>query len=88
MICGDFEILTMLLDQNLGFTKYLCFLYLWNSQVKSVHLAQFEWPFREALTHIFIEKRRKKLIYFNRKKVLHLIFRGITGNQIFIKHLN
>lgn len=37
MICGDFKILTMLLGQQAGYTKYPCFLCLWDSRTREQH---------------------------------------------------
>lgn len=37
MICGDFKILTMLLGQQAGYTKYPCFLCLWDSRAREQH---------------------------------------------------
>ncbi|GBN48915.1 hypothetical protein AVEN_150706-1 [Araneus ventricosus] len=40
MICGDFKMLTMLLGQQAGCTKYPCFLCLWDSRAKEPPLNQ------------------------------------------------
>ncbi|GBM76331.1 hypothetical protein AVEN_222248-1 [Araneus ventricosus] len=37
MVCGDFKILTMLLGQQAGYTKYSCFLCLWDSRARDLH---------------------------------------------------
>lgn len=50
MVCGDFKILTMLLGQQSGYTKYPCFLCLWDSRARDLHWTQTDWPLREALT--------------------------------------
>lgn len=49
MICGDFKILTMLLGQQSGFTKYPCFLCLWDSRARDLHWGKKDWPIREYL---------------------------------------
>ena len=35
MLCGDLKVLSMLLGQQRGYTKYPCFLCLWDSRVKN-----------------------------------------------------
>ncbi|GBM25033.1 hypothetical protein AVEN_50368-1 [Araneus ventricosus] len=37
MVCGDFKMLTMLLGQQTGYTKYPFFLCLWHSRVRDLH---------------------------------------------------
>ncbi|GBM08624.1 hypothetical protein AVEN_52461-1 [Araneus ventricosus] len=37
MVCGDFKMLTMLLGHHAGYTKYPCFLCLWDSRVRDLH---------------------------------------------------
>lgn len=49
MICGDFKILTMLLGQQAGWTKYPCFLCLWDSRAREQHWKKSDWPSRETL---------------------------------------
>lgn len=49
-ICGDLKIITMLLGQQSGFTKYPCYLCLWDSRDRSQHYRKKEWPARSSLT--------------------------------------
>ncbi|GBM72187.1 hypothetical protein AVEN_308-1 [Araneus ventricosus] len=42
--------LTMLLGQQAGYTRYPCFLYLWNSRARDFHWAKTDWSLRGALT--------------------------------------
>ena len=37
MVCGDLEVLSILFGQQGGYTKYPCFLCLWNSRAKNEH---------------------------------------------------
>jgi hypothetical protein len=37
MMCGDIKVLSMLLGQQSGYTKYPCFLCEWDSRAKSQH---------------------------------------------------
>lgn len=48
-LCGDLKIISMLLGQQSGFTKYPCFLCEWDSRARNLHYIQKEWPLRERL---------------------------------------
>ncbi|GBM85111.1 hypothetical protein AVEN_62867-1 [Araneus ventricosus] len=50
MICGDFKMLTTLLGQQTGYTKYPCFLCLWDSRSRDLHWTKTDWSLRGALT--------------------------------------
>ncbi|GBN47234.1 hypothetical protein AVEN_5439-1 [Araneus ventricosus] len=50
MVCGDFKMLTMLLGQQEGYTKYPCFLCLWDSRARDLHWNKSDWSLRGALT--------------------------------------
>jgi len=45
-ICGDLKIISMLLGQQSGFTKYPCCLCLWDSRDRQKHYKVKEWPVR------------------------------------------
>ncbi|XP_076803578.1 uncharacterized protein LOC143447386 [Clavelina lepadiformis] len=49
-VCGDFKMLGVLLGLQGGYTKYSCFLYLWNSKADGEHYEKIHWPTREKLT--------------------------------------
>ena len=49
IICVDLKMVNFLLGQQRGFTKYPCFLCLWDSRAREKHWTQKEWPKREAL---------------------------------------
>ena len=49
-LCGDFKMLAFLLGQQGGYTKYFCFLCLWNSRADDQHYSRKQWPLREELT--------------------------------------
>lgn len=48
-ICGDLKIATLLLGQQSGFTKYPCYLCLFDSRDRKSHYVKKEWPARAAL---------------------------------------
>jgi hypothetical protein len=50
MVCGDFKILTTLLGQQGGHTKFPCFLCEWDSRARDEHWIRKDWPQRESLT--------------------------------------
>lgn len=48
-LCGDLKIITILLGQQSGFTKFPCFLCEWDSRARDQHYKQAVWPSRSAL---------------------------------------
>jgi hypothetical protein len=46
IICGDLKVLSTLLGMQGGYTKFPCFLCLWDSRSKSEHWVRKEWPER------------------------------------------
>ena len=50
LICVDLKMVIFLLGQQSGYTKYPCFICLWDSRARSDHRVKKEWPERIALT--------------------------------------
>lgn len=50
VICVDLKMVNFLLGQQSGYTKFPCFLCLWDSRAKSEHWIKTDWPKRENLT--------------------------------------
>ncbi|GBM08887.1 hypothetical protein AVEN_57436-2-1, partial [Araneus ventricosus] len=50
MVCGYFKLLPMLLGQQAGYTKYPCFLYLWDNRAIDHHWTKTDWSLRDVLT--------------------------------------
>ena len=48
-ICGDLKILTMIVGQQSGFTKFPCFLCFWDSRDRKNHYLKKNWPARERI---------------------------------------
>jgi hypothetical protein len=48
-VCGDFKMLGFLLGLQGGYTKYSCFLCLWDSRATDQHYNKKEWPVRDEL---------------------------------------
>lgn len=49
-ICGDLKMMAILLGLQAGYTKYPCFLCLWDSRADDRHYFQKKWPARDKLT--------------------------------------
>ena len=45
-VCGDLKVIGMLVGLQGGYTKYCCFLCLWDSRAKQHHYVRKEWPVR------------------------------------------
>jgi hypothetical protein len=45
-ICGDLKVIGMLMGMQAGFTKYCCFLCLWDSRAVDQHYVKSDWPLR------------------------------------------
>ena len=69
VICGDLKVLSMLLGQQGGNTKYPCFLCLWNSRAKPDHWIKKKGPSREVL--VLGEKNIKHVLLVNREKYFY-----------------
>ena len=48
-ICVDSKMVNILLGQQAGYVKYLCFLCLWDSRADDQHWQRKDWPIREEL---------------------------------------
>ncbi len=48
-ICADLKVVALLTGLQMGYTKYCCFLCLWDSRATAKHYVCKEWPHREAM---------------------------------------
>ena len=48
-ICVDLKMVNFLLGQQSGFTKYPCFLCMWDSRDRPQHYTKKDWPLKEEL---------------------------------------
>lgn len=46
-ICADFKVIAIILGMQSGYTKYCCFLCLWDSRDREKHYHKQEWPLRQ-----------------------------------------
>ena len=44
LICADLKVIAILTGLQLGYTKYCCFLCLWDSRARSEHYVRKQWP--------------------------------------------
>ena len=49
LICGDLKVVGLVLGLQGGYTKYPCFLCLWDSRADDQHYIRQEWPLRQGL---------------------------------------
>ena len=49
LICGDLKVVGLVLGLQGGYTKYPCFLCLWDSRADDQHYIRQEWPPRQGL---------------------------------------
>ena len=49
-LCGDLKMIAIPLGLQGGYTKFSCFLCLWDSRVDGQHYLQRDWPVRETFT--------------------------------------
>lgn len=49
LICADFKVICILLGMQGGFTKFPCFICLWDSRARKLHYTDHVWPLREEL---------------------------------------
>lgn len=49
LICGDLKVVGLILGLQGGYTKYPCFLCLWDSRADDQHYVRQEWPARQGL---------------------------------------
>lgn len=47
-ICGDLKVIALLLGMQVGYTKHMCFLCLWNSRDDKNHYIVRNWPSRNS----------------------------------------
>jgi len=45
-VCGDLKVISLILSQQAGYTKYPCFLCLWDSRANQLQYNQQEWESR------------------------------------------
>ena len=67
-ICGDLKVVSLLLGLQLGYTKHMCFLCLWNSRDDENHYKRVQWPSRTE--HVLGKNNVKHPALIDSQKVL------------------
>ncbi|GFX49455.1 uncharacterized protein TNCV_3342331 [Trichonephila clavipes] len=67
-ICSDLKVISMLLGQQSGYTKFPCFLCEWDSHDRKQHYVKQTWPIRKALIPGVKNVERQSLV--DPKKIL------------------
>ncbi|GFW81457.1 uncharacterized protein TNCV_2881361 [Trichonephila clavipes] len=67
-ICGDLKVISMLLGQQSGYTKFPCFLWEWDSRDRKQHYVKQAWPIRKDLIPGVKNVERQSLV--DPKKIL------------------
>ena len=68
-LCGDLKVIGLLMGMQAGFTKYCCFLCLWDSRAVSQHYKQKDWGSRSSFVPGEHSHKENPLVDMN--KVLH-----------------
>ena len=50
VICSDLKVVALLMGLQMGYTKHMCFLCMWDSRDDANHYSRRAWPFRETYT--------------------------------------
>ncbi|GFX66024.1 uncharacterized protein TNCV_14451 [Trichonephila clavipes] len=86
-ICGDLKVISMLLGQQSGYTKFPCFLCDWDSRDRKQHYVKQTWPIRKALIPGVKDVERQSLV--DPKKILFPPFHIKLGlMKQFVKALD
>ena len=64
IICVDLKMVNFLLGQQSGYTKYPCFLCLWDSRARLKHWVRKDWPSREKLTNHWLTAKKSCFLPF------------------------
>ena len=67
-ICSDLRVVAIFTGLQSGYTKYCCFLCLWDVRDKKVHYSRKEWPVRD--THILGTSNIKNPPFLDKSDVL------------------
>ena len=88
-LCGDLNVIGLLMGMQTGFTNYRCFLCLWDSQAVSQHYKQKDWGSRS--TFVLGEHSLKENPLVDMNKVLlpplHIKL-GLMKNFVKALHKN
>ena len=66
LICGDFKVVGMVLRLQGMYTKYPCFLWLWDMWADDQHYVRQEWPLRQGLKFGAHNNHNNSLVEMNK----------------------
>ena len=65
-VCADFKVTAMLTGLQLGYTKFCCFLCLWDSRARIEHYVHKHWPARDEIKQGKPNIKQKPLLQSDR----------------------
>jgi len=61
-ICGDLKVIALLLGLQQELTKYCCFIFEWDSRVRSLHYKRKNWSARKSLESGIMNMENQPLV--------------------------
>ena len=88
-LCGDLKVIGLLMGMQAGFTKYCCFLCLWDSRAVSQHYKQKDWGSRNTFVPGENSLKENPLVDMNKVLLppLHIKL-GLMKNFVKALHKN
>ena len=88
-LCGDLKVIGLLMSMQAGFTKYCCFLCLWDSRAVSQHYKQTDWGSRSTFVPGEHSLKENPLVDMNKVLLppLHIKL-GLMKNFVKALHKN
>ena len=89
ILCGDLKVIGLLMGMQAGFTKYCCFLCLWDSRAVSQHYKQRDWGSRSTFVPGEHSLKENPLVDMNKVLLppLHMKL-GLMKNFVNASHKN
>ena len=89
ILCGDLKVIGLLMGMQAGFTKYCCFLCLWDSRTVSPYYKQKDWGSRRTLIPGENSLKENPLVDMNKVLLppLHIKL-GLMKNFVKALHKN
>jgi len=82
-ICGDLNLIALLLGLQQGFTKYCCFICELDSRSRSLHYSRKDWPARKSLEPGIVNVENQPLVELSKNLLssMHLKL-GLTKKNL------
>ena len=85
-ICCDLKMVAIMLGFQTGYTKYMCFLCVWDSRARSLHWEKKDWRTRESYVPGVKNVLHPKLV--NEKDIMPLLHIKLSLMKNFVKKLD